>query len=207
MFPEGFMRLLKRVLLIVLAVITVAAGGCVRKEKSDKEVVAYFKSIDSYKCQANITITNDRQDIEYECNVFYDGSKGGRIELGKDRVFLYKNDKIEVQDNISNRRYSVEESFDNLFYLTFINEYIKLMYVNEDTKYYIEEANGKRFQLIELTIPDNNRNMAKAVLYVDAKALVPEKILIYDNKGKERIRFTYLNFAANEKLDDKLFSF
>ncbi len=201
------MKSVKRILLIVLAVFSMAAVGCVRREKSDKEVVDYFKTIHSYSCQARITISNSRQDINYDCNVFYDSSKGGRIELGQDRVFLYKDNIIEVKDNVSNRIYTVDESFDDLFYLTFINEYIKLMYVNEDTKYFIEETNGQRHQLIELTIPDNNRNMAKAVLYVDTKALVPEKILIYDNKGKERIRFTYLNFTADEELDDKLFSF
>lgn len=201
------MRLLKRFLLIVLALIAITANGCTRKEKSDKEVVDYFKSIENYKSKATITITNDRQNITYDCNIYYDSKKGARLELGADRIYLYKGDSIEIQDLVNKRTYTQEQDFDNLYYLTFINEYIKLMYVNEDTKYYIEENDNRRYQLIELTIPHNNRNMAKAVLYVDTKSLVPEKILIYDNKDKERIRFNYSNFAANEKLDEKLFSF
>ena len=202
------MKLLKRFLLFVLAVATIfMVSSCAKKEKSDKEVVRYFKSIESYKSKALIAITNDRQTIEYSCNLYYDSSRGARLELGEDRIYLYKNKNIEVQDLISKRTYEQDENFDKLYYMTFINEYIKLMYVNEDTKYYIEEKNGKRYQLVELTIPDNNRNMAKAVLYVDSKALVPEKILIYDYKGKERVKFTYSEFVANEKLDEKLFSF
>ncbi|NLZ48574.1 MAG: hypothetical protein GX895_07265, partial [Clostridiales bacterium] len=82
-----------------------------------------------------------------------------------------------------------------------------LIYINEDTKYYIEEGDGKRYQLIELTIPANNRNIDKAVLYVDTKSLVPSKILIYDSNNRKRVEITYSDFKANVKLDKKLFSF
>lgn len=202
------MKLLKRLLLFSLAIATIfIVPSCVRKEKSDKEVISYFKSIESYKSKALIVIANDRQTIEYPCSLYYDIDRGARLDLGEDRIYLYRNKTIQVKDLVSKRTYEKDESFDKLYYMAFINEYIKLMYVNEDTKYYIEEKNGKRYQLVELTIPDNNRNMAKAVLYVDSKALVPEKILIYDYKGRERVKFTYSEFVANEKLDEKLFSF
>lgn len=201
------MKVLKKFLLVMLAVMFTTALGCARKQKSEKEVVEYLKNIKSYKCKASISILNNRQTIEYKCTAFYDEKLGARLEIGEDRVFIYKDKWIHVDDKISGRKYSIEESFDNLFYLAFVNKYIKLMYTNEDTKYYIQEESGRKVQLIELTIPDNNINMAKAVLYVDVKTLVPEKIMIYDNKDKERVRIVYSEFAANEKLNSELFNF
>lgn len=201
------MKILKKFLLVMLAVMFTTTLGCARKQKSEREVVEYLKNIKSYKCRASISILNNRQTIEYKCTAFYDEKLGARLEIGEDRVFIYKDKWIHVDDKISGRKYSIEESFDNLFYLAFVNKYIKLMYTNEDTKYYIQEESGRRVQLIELTIPDNNINMAKAVLYVDVKTLVPEKIMIYDNKDKERVRIVYSEFAANEKLNSELFNF
>ena len=135
------------------------------------------------------------------------GNNGNRLELGKDRIYIFKDNITEVQDNVNKRRYTVESQFEDLYYFTFVNEYIKLIYVNEDTKYYIEEKDGKRYQLIELTIPANNRNINKAVLHVDAESLVPAKILIYDSNNRKRVDIAYSDFKANIKLDKKLFSF
>lgn len=201
------MKIIKKIILIILSIMCVTAAGCTKKQKSEAGVLEYLKNIKSYKCKASIDILNGKQTIQYVCNAYYDDNLGARLEIGQDRTFIYKDKWIHVDDNISGRKYSVEESFDNLFYLSFVNKYIKLMYTNEDTKYFIKEESGKKFQVIELTIPDNNRNMAKAVLYVDAKALVPEKVLIYDSNDRERVRIVYSEFAANEKLDSNLFSF
>ncbi|NLZ48837.1 MAG: hypothetical protein GX895_08640, partial [Clostridiales bacterium] len=161
------MKLLKKLLLIFVFVTIALCSGCVKKQKSEKEVVDYIKNMRSYQCKTKIVVHNDRQDLEYQCNLFYDSESGNRLELGKDRIYIFKGNKTEVKDNVNNRRYIVESKFEDLYYLTFVNEYIKLIYINEDTKYYIEEGDGKRYQLIELTIPANNRNIDKAVLYVD----------------------------------------
>ncbi|MDP4088996.1 MAG: germination lipoprotein GerS-related protein [Bacillota bacterium] len=201
------MRILKKIFTIALVLLSVIALGCGRKQKSEREVLEYLKNIQSYKCKATINILNNKQAIQYKCTAFYDEKLGARLEIGEDRIFIYKDNWIHVSDKASGRKYSIEESFDNLYYLAFVNKYIKLMYTNEDTKYYVQEESGRKYQLIELTIPDNNINMAKAVLYVDAKTLVPGKIMIYDNKDKERIRINYSEFAANEKLDSNLFNF
>lgn len=201
------MKLFKKLLLIFVVTSLAISSGCAKKEKSEKEVVDHIKNMQSYQCKARIVVHNDRQDIEYQCNLFYDSKNGNRLDLGKDRIYIFKNNKTEVKDNVNNRRYTVESQFEDLYYFIFVSEYIKLIYVNEDTKYYIEEKGGKRYQLIELTIPANNRNINKAVLYVDSESLVPHKVLIYDSNDKERVDITYSDFKANLKLDNNLFSF
>lgn len=201
------MKLFKKLLLIFVIISVAIFSTCTKKQKSEKEVVDHIKNMQSYQCKTKIVVHNDRQDLEYECNLFYDSGSGNRLELGKDRIYIFKDNITEVQDNVNNRRYSVESKFEDLYYFTFVNEYIKLIYVNEDTKYYIEEKDDKKYQVIELTIPANNRNIDKAVLYVDAESLVPSKILIYDSNNRKRVDITYSDFQANIKLDKKLFSF
>lgn len=201
------MKLFKKLLLIFVIISVAIFSACTKKQKSEKEVVDHIKNMQSYQCKTKIVVHNDRQDLEYECNLFYDSGSGNRLELGKDRIYIFKDNITEVQDNVNNRRYSVESKFEDLYYFTFVNEYIKLIYVNEDTKYYIEEKDDKKYQVIELTIPANNRNIDKAVLYVNAESLVPSKILIYDSNNRKRVDITYSDFQANIKLDKKLFSF
>lgn len=201
------MKLIKKLLLIFVVTSVGISSGCSKKQKSEKEVVDHIKNMQSYQCKTKILVHNDMQDLEYQCNLYYDKEGGNRLELGKDRIYIFKDNITEVQDKVNNRLYTVESRFEDLYYFTFVNEYIKLIYVNEDTKYYIEEKNGKRNQLIELTIPANNRNINKAVLYVDTESLVPDKILIYDSNNRKRVEITYSDFEANLKLDKKLFSF
>ncbi|NLM34188.1 MAG: outer membrane lipoprotein carrier protein LolA [Clostridiales bacterium] len=201
------MRLYKQLLLIFVVISVGISTACAKRQRSEKEVVDHIKNMQSYQCKTKILVHNDRQDLEYQCNLYYDRNNGNRLELGKDRIYIFKDNITEVQDNVNKRRYTVESQFEDLYYFTFVNEYIKLIYVNEDTKYYIEEKDGKRYQLIELTIPANNRNINKAVLHVDAESLVPAKILIYDSNNRKRVDIAYSDFKANIKLDKKLFSF
>lgn len=198
------MNYLKKYILLLLGIIFLFSG-CVEKEKTNDEVVDYFKNIKTYKCDAVINLFNDRQSNQYSCKLYYDENKGNRIEIGSDRVQVYKDKSIYVEDKISNQKYTLSEDFDKVFSLSFLNKYIRLIYVNEDIKYNIKEENGRKYQLIQLDIPENNVNMVKAVLMIDIKTLEPQYLTIYDNKDKERVRVEYSSFEADNELDAKLF--
>ncbi len=90
--------------------------------------------------------------------------------------------------------------------MSLIEEYIALLYTNENIKYSYKNIQGQKYQLIELFIPGNNRNMSKAVLYVNIKTKIPSKIYIFDSKNQERVEVVYKDFKPNIQVNKDLFS-
>lgn len=199
---------MKRKLLVLSAVIFVfifLALGCSKSNKDPNEAANFLKDLNTYTTDFSMDIKNDKQTITYEGKHFYSKNLGHRMEIGKDRVLVYKDDKIYVNDVKYNLKYTLDRQFDTGFILSFVEEYVKLLYANEDIKYKFKDIDGKSYELIEFLIPGTNKAVSKAVLYMDFKDKSPEQIIVYDDKDGERIRITYKNFQGNNEVDKKLF--
>jgi outer membrane lipoprotein-sorting protein len=199
---------MKKKLLILFTfalLLSVLFSGCRKSNRDPNDVLNFIKSLDSYSTSYKMDIMNDKQTITYEGKQYYDKKLGYRLELGEDRVFIYKDDKIYVQDVKNKNNYILNKDFDDIYKISFIKEYLKLLYTDEDIKYDFKTIDNKSFQLIYLTIPGGSREMSRAVMYVNLKTYFPEMVLIYDEKGNERRRITYTNFVSNPTLDQKLF--
>ena len=127
---------------------------------------------------------------------------GYKLELNKDRVFIYKaDDKIYISDKNNGAKYTQSKDFDEVLKLCFVGEYIGLLYTNEEIKYDIKTINDIEYTVIDLFIPGNNKNINNALLYVNNKNMLPEKLVIYDAAGKAKIEVTYTKFLPNVKLE------
>jgi hypothetical protein len=93
--------------------------------------------------------------------------------------------------------YITDKNFDSVYKLSFLQEYIGLLYTDEEIRYSVQTIHDKQYQLIYLTIPGNNRNLNKAIMYVNLENGLPEKVVICDIKGNEVISFIYRNFNPN----------
>lgn len=198
----------RRKLLILCAVflgLVIILSGCKKSQKNPNEVTDFLKDLDSYSTDFIMEVKNDKQTIAYEGKQFYNKDLGYRLELGEDRVFIYKSDKIYVNDIKNNVKYTTDKDFDSTYKLSFINEYIMLLYTNEDIKYDFKDIEGKKYQLINLTIPGGNKEISKAVMYVDTKSYLPEWVIIYDEKDQERVKITYKNFQVSPDMKPDLF--
>nr|WP_275935994.1 germination lipoprotein GerS-related protein [Clostridium haemolyticum] len=120
-------------------------------------------------------------------------------------MLLYKENDITVRDLNNNKQYKLDKNFDDVYKLSFIEEYIGLLYTNQDIESSFKTIKDREYQLINLTIPGNNRNLNKAILYVNLENNNPEKIAIYDIKGKEMLSFLYKNFIPNAEISEELF--
>lgn len=199
---------MKKKLLILFALallLSVLFSGCKKNNRDPNDVVNFIKSLNSYSTSYKMDIINDKQTITYEGKQYFDKILGYRLELGEDRVFIYKDDNIYVHDVKNNSNYILNKDFDDIYKISFINEYLKLLYTDEDIKYDFKTLDNKNFQLIYLTIPGGSREISRAVMYVNLKSYLPEIVLIYDEKGNERRRIIYKNFEPNPTLDEKLF--
>ncbi|MCM8710177.1 hypothetical protein M2651_03935 [Clostridium sp. SYSU_GA19001] len=201
---------MRRKLLILFSVIFVFTiivifYGCGKSKKDPNEVTNYLKDLKTYSTDFIIEIKNDKQVITYEGKHYYSKALGHRMELGQDRVFIYKGDKIYAHDVKNNVRYTVDKKFDSGFLLSFVEEYINLLYTNEEIKYEFKENEMKKYQLIHLLIPGLNKDTEKAVMYVELTSNLPEKVIIYDEKDNEKVKITYKNFQPNPELKQELF--
>jgi outer membrane lipoprotein-sorting protein len=170
------------------------------KPKNINDVVDYLKEMKQYKSDVNIEIVNDMQTLLYKGNQTYKKDLGYKLDLEQGRTFIFKGDEITVIDKENQKDYKVDKTFDEVFKYSFVREYIGLIYTNEDLNFKKETINEEEFILIELLIPGSNRNLSKGIMYVSTKNSLPKKLVIYDNKDRERIRCTYENFNCSEKI-------
>lgn len=190
---------------IILSVMCIFLSGCGNK-KNPEEAIDYLKNLKSYKCSIVIETKNDRQSLNYEGKLYYDSKNGTRLELGDDRVLVYKGNNIFVKDLKNNSQYTTDESYDKTYKLSFIKNFVDLIYSNENIKTYFKKLDEKEYEIIELEIPGDNLNIQRAALYVSTKDYLPQWMIVYDSDYKEVLRFVYKEFKPNEQMDIKLFT-
>lgn len=190
-------------LLLSLSLVT----SCNKKPKNTNDITMFLKNMDSYTTEMSMDVKNDRQTINYVATQSYLRGGGYKLELNKDRVFIYKtDDNIYVSDKNNGTKYVQSKDFDEVFKLCFIGEYIGLLYTNEEIKYTLESKDDVEYTVIDLFIPGNNKNINNALLYVNTKSMIPEKMVIYDTKGIEKIEIRYTNFLPNAKVESSEFT-
>ncbi|ERI94337.1 hypothetical protein HMPREF1982_00972 [Clostridiales bacterium oral taxon 876 str. F0540] len=205
LFLEAKVR--KKVLILSIALLTFISilSSCKRVQRDPNDITNFLKDLKNYSTDFTMDIKNDKQVVVHEGKQYYKKGQGYRVELNKDRVFLYKSDKIYVNDVKNNFKYTLDKDFDNIYRITFVEQYINMLSTNEGVKYDYKTIEGKNYQLIELIIPGGTRETDKAVMYVNTKTYLPEWIIVYDENNRERIKITYKNFQC-EEIDSKLFN-
>lgn len=181
-------------------------SGCKTRKMEPNEVTDFLKDMNSYSTDVSIQIKNDKQTINYNCKEFYRQDIGYRLEINQDRVMIYKNNKIYINDIKNNKKYVAKEDFDNLYSYSFIGEYIRLLYTDENVKYSYKTESGREFLLIKLIIPGGSREINNAVMYVDNKSFKPEKVIIFDDKGNEKVLVEYKKLILDEDVSENLFA-
>lgn len=201
----------KKIILIALSIFIIISGSFIFKYKNSKDrnpndAIDCLKSLDSYTCDVDVHIKNSKQEIEKKCRQFYSKKYGNKLEIDGKRVLLYKENNITVRDLNNNNQYVLDKNFDDVFKLSFIEQYIGLLYTNHDIENSFKTIEKRQYQLIELTIPGNNRNLNRAILYVNLENNNPEKIVVYDIKGKEILSFLYSKFIPNAEISKDVFN-
>ncbi|WP_346894777.1 germination lipoprotein GerS-related protein [Clostridium sp. UBA7503] len=192
-------------LFIIAICLTVAVALLI---KGRTRILDEYNAIDSlseikaYKSDITIEIINDRETNKYEGFQTYKKDIGYKLDLKDKRSFTFKGDEILVKDKENIKEYSLDKGFDEVFKYGFIGEYIGLIYTNEELKFETETINNGEYFVITTVIPGSNNNIFQGSLYYDIKNNRPKKIIIYDNKGRERIIYTYENFNWTDKVED-----
>ncbi len=165
-------------------------------------VIDFLSEIKAYKSDITIEVINDRETNKYEGFQTYKKDIGYKLDLKDKRSFTFKGDEILVKDKENIKEYTLDKGFDEVFKYGFIGEYIGLIYTNEELEFETETINNSEYFVITTVIPGSNNNICQGSLFYDIKNNRPKKIIIYDNKGRERIIYTYENFNWTDKVED-----
>ena len=196
----------KTIWLMSILCIILCFGGCKERVQSEKKVVKYIENLNTYSCDVEYTFKNEKDQDKYSAKHYYMKNEGYRLDLGEDRVNIYKGDYIHVEDKKAGKKYDVIKEFDEIYKYTFLNEIVDLT-SHPESKVYAEdnEESDKHYVVIEFIIPSTNRNIARGVLYMNSLTLKPEVEKIYDLKGEERVEIRFNDFVANETMEKELF--
>lgn len=192
--------------LIMISLMAVVAVGCNARREKTKDLTSYFKNLKNYSVDVSITVQNDKQKIDYTGKQIYSLNLGYRFELNKERVLIYKNNKIYVSDLINGQKYTKDDSTDDIYKMSFIEEFIKLSYSKDDKDISFKDINGDKYEVINVSIPNNNRNIRKGSLYVNLKEKAPRTLALYDADGAPKIIIKYENFNSQVNIDKKAFN-
>lgn len=193
-------------LVSVIGITLIVITGLLMKGKSkaldEYNAIDTLKEIKAYKSNITIEVINDRESNQYQGVQTYKKGIGYRLDLNDNRSFIFKGDEILIKDNDNTKEYTLNKEFDEVFKYGFIGEYIGLIYTNEELEFETETINSNEYLIITTLIPGSNNNIYKGTLYYDIKNYVPKKIIIYDNKGRERVIYTYENFNWTDKVEN-----
>ncbi|MHC1685741.1 MAG: germination lipoprotein GerS-related protein [Clostridiaceae bacterium] len=203
---------MKRKLIIILVILIALLGGLFYKfiylkiaPKNPETILSDLKELKSYSSDIHLELKNSKQTIEENCKQSYMENVGYRLDIGNDRVWTFLKDKSVVKDLTNSKIYETEKDFDVLYKYTFVNQYINLLFSNEEYEISSEEENGKKFMVVTLSIYGESVNLKKGALYIDEKTKLPYKLLIFNEKDSQVVEVKYENFVANPKINNDVF--
>lgn len=191
------------ILMMALSIICMLTACEIIKNTPEK-VLSKLRKLNTYESSLEIVYSNAREQRKEECNQYYSKDNGYLLKIGEGRTYFYKDGNINVTDNIAQKKYIVDDEFDEVYKYTCIDEVLNLS-TNDDTKITTREHEDKSFLIVEVVLPGVNRNLAKGELIVDMENAQPQQFNIYDLKGEERIKINYRDFTANQEIDKEVF--
>lgn len=176
----------------------------VNVEPTNEEIINSLKNINAYESNIEIRVKNSRDEESQELKTYYLKDIGGRIDFEDERTKVYRDNKILVKDNISNKEYYINEEMDDLYSLTFLNKLLDYPINSEDLREGQEEWGETEYLEFTNELFLKNDNLYKVKVFIDKQQAIPIGAIIYDKNNKDRVRILYKNFIKLKELDENL---
>lgn len=193
----------KIMLLLLIPFISIILVVIFRHEyvPTNEEIIEYVKNAKIYSAKAIYLIKNTRGEYKEETNIYYCKDQGMRIEFGKDRVKIYKDGFISMNDN--GYKYEIEENMDEVYPLSFMSSLLSNNIISIDEG--AEEWGDTKYIAVSIELPFKNNHMALAKLYINKDNKNPIVTKIYDVNNKESLIIIYEDFKYLNEIDNELF--
>ena len=204
------MKILKKSFFIMFVL---ALAGCSKASDTNEYATIQDKlvNMESYSCEAELTFYSNKGENKYTINqqakndgryfletTSPDNVKGNIILFDGNMLWQYNpnlDSKISVGDKDKMERKEI-----CLF--TFLENYLKSKDVALETANIDESV----YTILEAKIPGGNKYFDSEKLFINNETTLPERLVIYDTEGKERVLVTYNNFVYNPEIEDSKFN-
>ncbi|MBD7913891.1 hypothetical protein H9660_01900 [Clostridium sp. Sa3CUN1] len=200
----------KKLLLITLISIPIILIGIViffrtTAEPTNEEIIESLKNIENYKSEVEFIIKNSRDEERQDAIQYYKANLAGRIDFGEERTKIYKDDQILVKDYISNKEYTMLNSMDDLYSLSFLNKLLSYPINNDGIIEGQEEWGETEYISFTSELFLKNDTLDKVKIFIDKNQKTPIGAIVYDKNNNDRVRIVYRNFEKLKELDEELF--
>ena len=196
--------LLMLLVAIPIILITLVIVLRMTAEPNNDEIIKSLKEIKAYKTEIEFVIKNSRDEERQEAVQYYKKDVGGKIEFGEDRSKIYKDGMILVKDNISNKEYSINDSINDLYSISFLNKLLSYPIDNKGIQDGQEEWGETEYIVFTSELFLKNDNLDKVKIFIDKQKKIPIGAIIYDKKDNDRVRIVYRNFEKLKEIDEEL---
>lgn len=168
---------------------------------TNDEIIEEVKNAENYTSKVEYQINNSRGEYKENTTIYYSKEQGMRIEFEENRVKIYKDGSININDN--GYEYELNGNFDQFYPLAFINNLLvnRIQNIEEGT----EEWGEGQYIEISIELPFKNNHMTSAKLYINKEDKVPIVAKVYDINKQERVTIIYKDFEYLKKVDEDLF--
>jgi len=169
--------------------------------QTNDEIIEEVKNAENYTSKVEYKIKNSRGEYKENTTIYYSKGQGMRIEFEENRVKIYKNDSININDN--GYEYELKGDFDQLYPIAFINNLLlnKIQDIQEGS----EEWGDGEYIEISIELPFKNNHMTSAKVYINKKDKIPIVAKVYDVNREERVTIIYKEFEYLKKFNEDLF--
>ena len=191
----------KKIILLLIPFISIIMVIFFRNISSptNSEIVEDLKETKMYSCNVKYVVKNTKGEYNQESKLYY--CKGMRIEFQEDRVKIYKDGFISMND--SGYEYEIDENLDKVYPLAFVNNILEnnIISIEEGT----EEWGDTRYIEVDIELPFKNNHMNLAKLYINKTTKSPIVTKVYDINNKEKLEIIYDDFKYLDEIDNELF--
>lgn len=193
----------KKIILLLIPFISIIIVIFFRNISSptNGEIVEDLKETKMYSCNVKYVVKNTKGEYNQESKLYYCKNKGMRIEFEEDRVKIYKDGFISMND--SGYEYEIDENLDKVYPLAFVNNILEnnIISIEEGT----EEWGDTRYIEVDIELPFKNNHMNLAKLYINKTTKSPIVTKVYDINNKEKLEIIYDDFKYLDEIDNELF--
>jgi outer membrane lipoprotein-sorting protein len=193
--------------------LTLFLCGCGEAPSNYATAQEKLTSMKSYKTDAQITYIGNKSENTF--NMVQRATSSGLYRLDttspeefNGSVILYDGKMIWQYNPISPEnkvKVSTSDKSERTELLLF--SFIKNFNTASDTTAeVIKSEQGGKYTVLEAELPEKNQFLATEKLWINNDTTLPEKLVIYNADGKEKIVELFDNFEYNYAMEDNIFS-
>lgn len=203
------MKILKKALFLLFLF---TLSGCTNAEKKEDYPTIQEKLInmESYSCDADLTYISNKGENTYKIKqkakndgryyietIAPEDFKGHKIVFDGKIIWQY-NPEVEQKISVADKDKIARKQI-SLF--SFLENHLKSTEIALETS----KTDEGIYTILEANIPKDNKYFSTEKLWINNETKLPEKLVIYDEDGKERVLVQYNNFEYNPKIEDSDF--